>query len=111
MIANRIKGLREERKMTQEEFAEFCGISRLSILRYENNSSVPNRTAAEKISVACGVSIDYVLGRVEESDDPSYNDALNQLGPDQRYIANAAPRLNEDQAKVIRALLDQMGIK
>lgn len=111
MISERIKKLREERGMTQEEFAEFCGVSRLSILRYENGSSIPNRTASEKISKACSVTVDFVLGRSPEKDESPNQSALDQLGPNQRYIAENLPKLNEEQAKIFRALLEQMGIK
>lgn len=88
-----------------------CGVSRLSILRYENGGSIPNRTAAEKISKACNVTVDYVLGREEEANGADNQSALDQLGPNQRYIAETLPKLNEEQAKIFRALLEQMGIK
>ena len=58
---NNIQILREQRGMTQEQFAEYCGISRISIARYESGAQI-HRANAEKIAAACHVSVDYVIG-------------------------------------------------
>lgn len=57
---NRVYELRDKFSMTQEGFAEFCGISRSSIARYENGGEI-NRVNAKKIADACNVTIGYVL--------------------------------------------------
>ena len=59
---NRVKKLKERLGMTQEQFAEYCGISRSSIARYETGAEI-SRINAEKIANVCHVSIDYVLGK------------------------------------------------
>ena len=59
---NRVRELKEKYQMTQEQFAEFCGISRSSVARYEGGGEI-NRSNADKIANACHVSIDYVLGK------------------------------------------------
>ena len=57
---NRVYEIRVMLKMTQETFAEFCDISRISIARYEAGAPL-SRTNAQKIARACSVSIDYLL--------------------------------------------------
>lgn len=66
--SERILNLRKIKKMGQEEFAEFCGLSRSSIARYEGGKPI-NRIAAQKISVACNVPISYIL---DEQKEPSH---------------------------------------
>lgn len=63
-IMNNIRTLRYLFHMTQEEFAEFCDISIVSISRYESGEIISTRNAV-KIAKACHVSIDNVLNYAE----------------------------------------------
>lgn len=65
---NRILDLRTRLSMTQDEFAELCGISRASIARYEASGNL-SRANAEKIAHACGVSVSFVLGDTNDTSD------------------------------------------
>ena len=58
---NRVLELRTRLGMTQDAFAEKCGIARISIARYEAGDNL-SRASAEKIARACNVSVSYVLG-------------------------------------------------
>lgn len=58
---NRVLELRTRLGMTQDAFAEKCGIARISIARYEAGDNL-SRAGAEKIAHACNVSVSYVLG-------------------------------------------------
>lgn len=58
---NNVFSLRNRLGMSQDAFAEYCNISRISIARYEAGGNV-GRANAEKIASACEVSISYVLG-------------------------------------------------
>jgi transcriptional regulator with XRE-family HTH domain len=62
---NNVRVLRERFDMTQDEFAEFCGVSRISIARYDTGEPI-SRKNAQKIALACHVSIDYVIGQEEK---------------------------------------------
>lgn len=55
-----ISDIRAELKMSQESFAEFCDISRVSVARYEAGAQM-SRKNAKKIARACGISIDHLL--------------------------------------------------
>ena len=59
-LMNRVYEIRVMMKMTQETFAKFCDISRISIARYEAGAPL-SRKSAQKIARACSVSIDYLL--------------------------------------------------
>ena len=64
---NTIRSIRHNLDMTQAEFAEHCGISIVSVTRYEAGGMI-SRNSAEKIAKACNVTVDYVLGG-EENDE------------------------------------------
>ena len=62
-ISNRIKELREDKNLSQQQLANKTGLSSSSIARWELGQSEPTATA---ISVLCdffGVTSDYLLGR------------------------------------------------
>lgn len=82
---NRIRMLRKLRDMTQDQFAEFCDISRASVARYDAGQPV-DRKNAEKIAAACRVSVDYVIGL--GSDDYVPNDVI-------QIKKNAVPVIGE----------------
>ena len=67
---NNVLALRNKLFMTQDAFADYCGLSRISIARYEANGKI-GRENAEKIAKACNVSVDYVLGLEAEQPEPS----------------------------------------
>lgn len=66
-VAERIYNLRKAKKMAQDDFADFCGLSRSSIARYEAGKPI-NRVAAQKISDACNVPLSYLLDEKKEPD-------------------------------------------
>jgi len=60
IFADRFNELRETR--TQEDFAEFLGISRPTVGFYENGERLPDALLLRKIAIKCGVSADWLLG-------------------------------------------------
>ena len=56
-----ILSLRKARGLTQEAFAELCGISRSSLARYESGAPI-SRDCLIKIANSCGISLDDLLG-------------------------------------------------
>ena len=55
-FGNILRKLREGREMTQEEFAELCGVSRAYYGRIERGENSPTLDICEKISNATGLS-------------------------------------------------------
>ncbi|MFR3728375.1 helix-turn-helix domain-containing protein [Lacrimispora sp.] len=56
-FGNILKKTRETRKMTQEEFAEFCNVSRAYYGRLERGENSITLDLCNKISQALGISI------------------------------------------------------
>lgn len=60
---NRIKILREEKKVFQKDLAELLGVSIPSINYYENEKRAMDTETASKLANYFDVSIDYLLGK------------------------------------------------
>lgn len=62
MIANKIKLLREQNKLTQAYLARKLGITRSSVNAWEMGISVPSTQYLVELSKLFDVSTDYLLG-------------------------------------------------
>lgn len=58
---NSLKKIREVAKMTQAELAEKIGVSRQSIVRYENGNCEPRASELSKMAEVLGCSVDELL--------------------------------------------------
>lgn len=63
IYANRIKQLRNSRKMSQEEFATKIGVSRSTVGMYETGKREPDLETCEAIADFFNVDMDYLTGR------------------------------------------------
>ena len=59
---NRLKELRKEKKLTQEELAGEIGVSKITILRWENGERQIKPDKAQALADYFGVSVGYLLG-------------------------------------------------
>ena len=60
-IAYRLRQARKAKKLTQDELAELCGISRQTIFEYEKGIYYPNVIIAYKLANELGVSVEYLV--------------------------------------------------
>lgn len=70
-IADNIVCLRHDKKITQEQLAEFIGVTKASVSKWENGVSYPEIDKIIKISETFHVSTDYLLkdnfkGKIKE---------------------------------------------
>lgn len=95
MIGNRIKLLREELGLKQEELAKKMSVSPSSIGMYERNLREPNNELTLKFANFFNVSIDYLLGK---SDLRNYEDIEKEFY--NKYIKDIETYgLTEDEIK------------
>lgn len=66
MISNRIKRLRKERNISQEQLAEVVGVSKTTISYYENGLRVPDADLVIKLVKYFNVSADFLLGLTDD---------------------------------------------
>lgn len=63
-FGDRLRQLRKQRNLTQEQLAEIIGVERSSIGKYEGKKQViPSDEVKEKIADFFSVSLDYLCGR------------------------------------------------
>lgn len=67
-IMNRLKELRKEKKLTQEELAGEIGVSKITILRWENGERQIKSDKAQALADHFGVPVGYLLGYSDTSE-------------------------------------------
>lgn len=66
-IAERIRGVVEESRLSYQTIAESIGVSRQAISQYCDGSTVPNSDKLYRIAQFFNVSADYLLGIQEDN--------------------------------------------
>lgn len=84
-LGNKIKYLREKQNITQKEFAQKIGVSNVVLSRYETDERKPDYDTLQRIAEYFEVSIDYLLGRTNNS--ASTSKAIELLDKDEKDIA------------------------
>lgn len=89
-LGERIKQLRHEKEMTQEEFGKLFGVTKYAVSLYESDKSTPNDEIKKKIAEYFQVTLDWLMGiseirnptdKIAESvsDDPELLEFWNDL--------------------------------
>ncbi len=102
---NRVAEIRKALGKTQEQFAEFCGVSRASIARYEKGDNI-NPDNAARIAEACNVSIGYLLG--DSGPVEMVLPQLFRLSQDEIDLVTNFRNLSSDQRRSIINLIASM---
>lgn len=71
MFGERLKQLRESQGLSQTELADYLNVSRQSIGGYENDNVDPGMDTLVKIADKFNVSLDYLLCRADEKENPN----------------------------------------
>lgn len=66
MIGERLQELRKDHNISQAEFAKILGVSHYTVSSYECNRSDPDDKTKIIIAKLFDVSIDYLLGLIDE---------------------------------------------
>ena len=62
----RMKDLREDKDLSQQQFAKLMGLSDVTIQSYEYGKSEPKVSTLIKMAQLYGTSIDYIVGLTDE---------------------------------------------
>lgn len=65
VVAERIREIRTENKLSQTEFGEKLSVSQDTVSLWEKGKSVPTAEYLVAIAKTFNVSIDYILGLIE----------------------------------------------
>lgn len=67
IFPERLRKLRESKRMKRCVLAELCGMNKSMISRYERGEMEPKATALSALADFFGVTTDYLLGRDEDT--------------------------------------------
>lgn len=63
LFRERLRKLREERRMNRATLSELCGLERGAVRRYERGERIPSVPALVALADVFEVSLDYLTGR------------------------------------------------
>ncbi|KIN49103.1 hypothetical protein B4073_4251 [Bacillus subtilis] len=90
-FSTKIKKLREEKKMKQQEVADKLGIARTTYASYEQGKREPDHETLIKIADYYNVTIDFLLrGENQETQDEIFNEQARKILEDPDTLVAAA---------------------
>lgn len=78
-VGKRLRALREEKNITQEELGKILGTSHVTIGRYENGERIPKLDILIDLANYFETSLDYLLFRSDKKEVSSSKDKSNNL--------------------------------
>ncbi|KIP21093.1 HTH-type transcriptional regulator immR [Anoxybacillus ayderensis] len=105
MLGDRLKRLRLEKKLTQEELGKKINVTKVSISGYENGNRTPDTETLQKLADFFNVTTDYLLGRTDDPN-PSESDGIPEelkdpsLGLFFKELAEAPEERREQLLKI-----------
>lgn len=97
LIGEKIKELRKNSKITQEQLGNAIGVSKMAISYFEKGKKAPGRETLEKIADYFEVTTDYLLGRSEDPElTEEENDIVTKEGKNIMALIESLP---EDERK------------
>ncbi|MEH7122076.1 helix-turn-helix transcriptional regulator [Bacillus sp. JJ1773] len=106
MLGERIKKLRKERKITQEELGKKINVTKVSISGYENGIRNPDTDTLKKIADFFGVTTDYLLGRTDNPNEITSEEIYED--PDFMYAMRSAQELSEESKQKVLDFIEMM---
>jgi transcriptional regulator with XRE-family HTH domain len=98
-FGQRLRELRRERNMTQQEFADAIMISRSTIAGYETAGKEPDNDRLLKIADFFGVSVDYMIGATNDR-----YVGTSRSAPEIVFKISKLVSENADAAQIVEAL-------
>jgi HTH-type transcriptional regulator, competence development regulator len=74
VLGDRLRRLRLEKKLTQEELGKKINVTKVSISGYENGNRTPDTETLQKLADFFNVTTDYLLGRTDNPNPPENDD-------------------------------------
>lgn len=110
-VADNIRELRVSLSLTQDMFAEKCGLSRSTVARYESGTVDPSAEALQRIATAFNISSDRLLGleNIDKESDEIWElrEALRR-DPERRMLFNASRNVKKEDIMTAVRILDAL---
>lgn len=102
MEAQRLRDLRKEKHVTQDDVASYLGITRPAYTAYESGKREPDDKTKIKLATYFDVSVDYLIGKSDTKN--SKNDNLTE---NQKLIAYSIdPDVSDEERKRIIEMVE-----
>jgi len=101
-FADKLREARKLRKLSQDELAKLTGVSRRSVIAWENAEVTPRARTMKKIAESLQVSLDYL--KHDEITDPLHGVTTKE------YIDEARERYGEKAAQELDFLLERQRV-
>ncbi|MBP1917220.1 transcriptional regulator with XRE-family HTH domain [Lederbergia galactosidilyticus] len=107
MFSKRLKLLRTNKKLTQQNMANFLGITRQGYAKYETGQSEPDNETIKKLADFFDVSTDYLLGRTDKPNEEKTAEEIYE-DPDFQYAMRSAQGLSEESKQKVFDFIEMM---
>ncbi len=97
----RLRNARDSRGLSQADLARKTGLQPAAISHFETGQRTPSFANLRKLSDALNVSIDYLLGRIDEERHGQGSAAAPQL----QALFRGADKLSEDSFKTLAIMM------
>jgi transcriptional regulator with XRE-family HTH domain len=104
MIPERLRNLRNEKKMTQQDVADVIEIDRTTYTKYESGKSKPDSVMLDKLAIYFDVSVDYLLGRTNVRNS---NNSADEFPPEAQVLMRSVAKLTNKQWEIIKKLVQE----
>lgn len=81
-ISENIVRLRHNKKITQEQLAEFTGVTKASVSKWENNQSTPDITILPQLAAFFDVTVDELIGYTPQLSKEQIQKLYQKFGKD-----------------------------
>ena len=102
----RIKQLRLDNNMSQEELGKLVGISKVSVWQWENGINYPNNETLLKLADYFQVSTDYLLGKSDirniNNEYEDYRIAFDDIGKDYAELEDSEKDMIKTMIKAFK---------
>ncbi|WP_179211812.1 helix-turn-helix domain-containing protein [Ligilactobacillus murinus] len=108
MFNIRLKELRHEKGLTQDELGKILNVSGKTIGTWERDSRQPNIETINELADFFGVTADYLLGRDEQSDKGNNIDlsGISKLGTEEKIFSYEGKEIPKKDLELIRRILE-----
>ena len=109
-LGERIKGIRQERNLTQQSFAESISVSRPFISRIESNKETPSDSLLKLIAATYDIKYEWLKYGLEPKNSPQvpYRDEKKELANDQILLNISEPGFFQDYAFCVSVLVSML---
>ena len=115
LIGKRIKDLRVEKGMSQQDLGDLVGVTKVSICGYENGTRTPSLETFDLLADIFGVTTDYLLGREVSVVNEENNEYVGSVSKDDidiiqelRHYPNLYGKLIKDVKRYVSLINKKM---